>query len=84
MRQLLLAPFMTWAARLKYPTLFKLVAVLFVFTLVVPDGLPFVDEILLGLATLLLAKWKTRKQPSPGTADSSPARPPIDGHATRR
>ena len=80
MRHLLLAPFMTWAGRLQYPTLFKLVAGLFLFTLLVPDGLPFVDEILLGLATLLLAKWKTRNQQA-GTPDK---RAPIEGHATRR
>lgn len=84
MRQLLLAPFMTWAGRLQYPTLFKLVAGLFILTLVIPDGLPFVDEILLGLATLLLAKWKNRNQ-QPASAVGTPGkRAPIEGHASRR
>ncbi|PJK02267.1 hypothetical protein CO615_00440 [Lysobacteraceae bacterium NML75-0749] len=84
MRHLLLAPFMTWAGRLKYPTLFKLVAGLFVFTLLVPDGLPFVDEILLGLATLLLAKWKNRNQQPASAAGMPGKRAPIEGHASRR
>lgn len=84
MRHLLLAPFMTWAGRLQYPTLFKLVASLFVFTLLVPDGLPFVDEILLGLATLLLAKWKTRNQQPASAAGTPGKRAPIEGHASRR
>lgn len=83
MRHLLLAPFMTWAGQLKYPTLFKLVAGLFVVTLVVPDGIPLLDEILLGLATLMLAKWKDRDQEQAGE-DRASQRPPIDGQATRR
>lgn len=49
------------AGRLRFPTLFLLTAILFVVNLVVADPLPFVDEILLGLATLLLGSWKERK-----------------------
>jgi len=34
---------------------------------VVPDVIPFVDELLLGLGTLILARWKDRRQgESPG------------------
>lgn len=61
----LLLPFINWARKLRYPTLFKLTAGLFVLTLVVPDPFPFVDEILLGLGTLLLANWKDRQRPAP-------------------
>ena len=57
----LLLPLLSWARKLRYPTLFKLTAVLFAVTLVVPDPIPLVDEILLGLGTLLLANWKNRK-----------------------
>ena len=60
----LLIPFFNWARKLRYPTLFKITAGLFMLTLVVPDPLPFVDEILLGLGTLLLANWKNRKGPA--------------------
>ena len=36
---------------------------LFVLNMLFLDPLPFVDEILFGLATLLLANWKRRKEP---------------------
>lgn len=66
----LLAPLLNWAGKLRFPTLFKLVAALFVVDMFVPDFIPFADEILLGLGTLLLANWKNRK--SPGVIDQSP------------
>lgn len=56
----LLVPFLAFARRLRYPTLFKVAAALFLLTLVVPDPIPFIDEILLGLGALLLANWKDR------------------------
>ncbi|WP_422510232.1 DUF6116 family protein [Stenotrophomonas sp. GZD-301] len=61
----LLLPVLEWARRLRYPTLFKLTAGLFALTLFIPDPVPFVDEILLGLGTLLLANWKTRGNRTP-------------------
>ena len=60
----LLLPLMNWARKLRYPTLFKITAALFAFSVLLPPGLdpiPFLDEILLGLGTLLLANWKNRK-----------------------
>lgn len=57
----MLLPLLEWARRLRYPTLFKVTAGLFLVTLVVPDPIPFIDEILLGLGTLLLANWKRRR-----------------------
>ncbi len=60
----LLLPFMNWAKKLRYPTLFKITAGLFLITMVIPDPIPFVDEILLALGTLLLANWKNRKDPA--------------------
>jgi len=53
------------AGRLKYPTLLTLTATLFVITLLVPDPIPFVDEILLGLGTLVLSRWRTRRDETP-------------------
>lgn len=61
----LLLPVLEWARRLRYPTLFKITAGVFALTMLVPDPLPFVDEILLGLGTLLLANWKNRREPLP-------------------
>lgn len=69
----LLGPLMRWLGRLSYPRLFLVAAGLFAADLVVPDLIPFVDEILLGLGTLLLANWKNRKGtavPDPIDADS--------------
>jgi len=43
-------------ARFGTRTLAILCAVLFVIDLVIPDPLPFVDELLLGLATILLTR----------------------------
>lgn len=58
----LLVPFLSFARRLRYPTLFKVTAVLFAISVLWPfDPIPFIDEILLGLGTLLLANWKDRK-----------------------
>lgn len=56
----LLAPLMRWVGKLSYPKLFLLTATLFVVDLFVPDMILFADEILLGLGTLLLARWKKR------------------------
>ncbi len=54
--------------RLRFPQLFALALVLFVADLVVPDLIPFVDELLLGIATILLgslekAPERTEKPP---------------------
>jgi hypothetical protein len=55
-----------FASGLRYPTLFKVVAALFVLDLVVPDFIPFYDEILLALGTLLLGSFRNRaRRPDP-------------------
>lgn len=59
----LLSPLLRWLGRLSYPRLFMIAAGLFVADVVIPDFIPFVDEILLGMGTLLLANWKNRKAP---------------------
>jgi len=55
----LVAPFLQFAAKLRSSHLLLVATLLFVADLLIPDVLPFVDEILLGLATLLLARRKT-------------------------
>ena len=67
-----LAPVLGFLGKLSYPRLFTLSAILFAIDLVVPDFIPFADELLLGLGTLLLANWKKRKSPLPPPGD--PAR----------
>lgn len=49
-----------FAGGLRFPVLFVITAAVFLADLAFPDVLPFVDEILLGLATVLLGAWKER------------------------
>lgn len=46
---------------LRFPWLMLVALALFVLNLFVPDAIPFVDEILLGLIAALLAKLKRKK-----------------------
>jgi hypothetical protein len=57
----LLSPFMRWLGRLSFPKLFLLFAGLFALDAVTPDPVPFVDELLRGVGTLLFAAWKNRR-----------------------
>jgi hypothetical protein len=59
----LIGPFVAYAAKLRFPVLFKVVLGLFVLDFLIPDMIPFADEILLGLGAALLAAWKKRKSP---------------------
>ena len=54
-----------WARKRRFPTLLLMTGGLFGLDLVVPDFVPFVDELLLGLGTLILARWKDRRQLPP-------------------
>ncbi|MFT3806236.1 DUF6116 family protein [Arenimonas sp.] len=71
----LLGPVLAFAQRLRFPTLFALVATIFFVDLLIPDFIPFVDELMLGLGTILLANLKRRREPE--------ARPPIEGEANK-
>src|SRR3546814_16694237 len=64
----LLAPLMRWFGRLSYTKLFLLNAALFVGDVIVTDMILFVDALLLGLGTLLLANW-TRVRPRRGETE---------------
>ena len=67
MARILLAPFLRWAGKLRHPTLFWVTGALFLLDLLLPDVIPLADEILLGLATMLFANWKNRRDPIPPT-----------------
>lgn len=60
-----------YAAKLRFPYLFVLTALVFVADLAFPDLLPFADEILLGLLTVLFGSWRKRRARPP-----DPATPP--------
>jgi hypothetical protein len=51
---------MRFAAGLRFPNLLAFTAALFILDLIIPDMIPFADEILLGLLSLLLASLKKR------------------------
>ena len=65
MYRLIIAPLVAYLARLRFPALFAITAILFVLDFFIPDVIPFVDEILLGLGAALLGSWKKRKEPNP-------------------
>lgn len=52
--------FFNWARTLKFRQLFFLTLVLFIGDLMIPDFVPLIDELLLGLLTLLLGSIKKR------------------------
>jgi len=54
--------------RVRYPRLLALTATLFVADLFVPDLIPFADEVLLGLGTLLLTQLRRRHTDNTGAA----------------
>ena len=47
---------------LRFPTLFLLLAGLFLFDLLIPDFIPFLDELLLGIATLIVGNLTRRRE----------------------
>lgn len=80
-----------YVSGLRFPWVFGLVAIVFGVDLIFPDVLPFVDELLLGLLTLLLGAWRKRKDdravPLPlrstsTEAAATPALPPPTGNIT--
>jgi hypothetical protein len=62
-----------YVTRLRFPKLLALAAVVFVVDLIFPDVIPFADEILLGLMTLLLGMLKKR-DPTSGSAPKADER----------
>ena len=49
---------------------------IFVLDLFTPDLLPFIDEIVLGISTLLLARWQSRRRQTTATSQDHTAKPP--------
>lgn len=62
-----------YAARLRFPQLFAFTGTLFLLDMLIPDLIPFMDEMMLGLLTLLLGMWR---KDSPPTDDNLP-KPPV-------
>lgn len=54
----LIGALLAFLGRLRFPVLFAITATAFLVDVVLPDVIPFADEVLLGLGALLLARWK--------------------------
>ena len=63
---------MRYASNLRFPRLLAVTAALFVIDLIFPDVVPFVDEILLGLISLLLASLRKRSAEPSQNDESRP------------
>ncbi len=70
-----------FAAGLRFPALFTLVAVLFLVDLVIPDVIPFIDEILLALGTLLLGSLRRRRESGTDGVAGERASEAAGGHS---
>ena len=57
-------------ANMRFPTLFLIVGGLFLVDLVVPDLIPFYDEILLAMLTVLIGSVRRRRQTIDAAAQS--------------
>lgn len=53
---------------LRFPMLFLLLAAVTAADLVVPDILPFVDELVLALLTAIFGLWRNRRPPTGAAA----------------
>lgn len=54
----LIAAILQFAGGLRFRQLFLITAALFLLNLIIPDPIPFLDEVILGLLALLFASWK--------------------------
>jgi hypothetical protein len=67
-----------YAMRLRFPQLFAFTGTLFLLDMLIPDLIPFMDEMMLGLLTLLLGMWRKdspvaeEELPKPPTKDITP------------
>jgi hypothetical protein len=60
---------LAFAARLRFPQLFLLTAAMFILDLLIPDVIPFADEVLLGLTTALLGSIRGKNPEPPAGAE---------------
>jgi hypothetical protein len=68
---------------LRFPGLFAILATVTVLDILIPDFIPFIDEIILALLTMLFALWKDRRlatvtvTKSTGGPPLPPSQPPL-------
>jgi hypothetical protein len=64
--------FLRWASGLRFPVVFALTFAVFLVNVFLPDVIPFVDEIILGLIAILMANWKKKPVVEAGEDGRSP------------
>ncbi|HYN43173.1 MAG TPA: DUF6116 family protein [Thermoanaerobaculia bacterium] len=66
---------------LRFPGLFALLAAVTLLDIFIPDFIPFLDEIVLAILTMIFGLWKARRTTVVTTATGGPplpqARPPL-------
>ena len=63
-----------YAMRLRFPQLFAFTGTLFLLDMLIPDLIPFMDEMMLGLLTLLLGMWRKDSPVAEGELPKPPAK----------
>ncbi len=71
----IISAILSFADGLRFRQLFLLIGSLFLLDLLIPDVIPFMDELLLGLLTLLLSAWKKSKKQQPAIEHEHEDRP---------
>ena len=61
-----------FAGGLRFPQLFLFTGALFLLDVIVPDLIPFADEVLLGLITLLFGTWRKTNPPETAPPGDKP------------
>ncbi len=72
----------SFGAKLRFPQLFAIAATLFFVDLLIPDLIPFIDEILLGLLTLLLGSMQAKPVVQGEKPPVKDVTPPGEGSST--
>jgi len=71
----LFGPLQRFLERRRFPTLFVILAALFGINLLIPDPFPFIDELIMLVATVLVGAFRQRRKGSRSVTDD---RPPAD------
>ena len=65
-----IAAVLRWASSLRFPYLLLLTAILFVINLFVPDMVPLLDELIMGLLAVVLASMRKKTPVDFGSEDN--------------
>ena len=61
-----------YASGLRFPVLFAVVGAVFLLDLLIPDFIPFADEVLLGLLTVLIGSFRAQRGPAGAEGTRTP------------